>query len=71
MTVRATTRVGELLDAHPEALDVLEMYGVAVEEADEDAVLDDFCAGNGIDVDDLMVDLGYAGDFDDDATSPW
>jgi hypothetical protein len=60
MRLKPSTVVGDLLEAHPNAAEVFELYGVEIEDAHHEWTLGEVCDEFNLDPMDLVVDLDLA-----------
>ncbi len=66
MRITATTRVGRLLAAHPEAVEALAWYGVELEDYPPGTTLGALCRDARLDLDDVLSDLEATLEEDED-----
>jgi hypothetical protein len=57
MRVNGKTTVEALLSSHPEAEEILDWYGIEINEYDSDMPLAELSRLEGLDIDDLLVDI--------------
>jgi hypothetical protein len=66
MRITPRTRIGRLLDAHPETAEVTAWYGVDLEDYDPALTLEDLCHYARLDLHEVMDGLSAAVEEDED-----